>query len=204
MKTQLVVVAVTAIAAASTFFISRYPNELLLQHIPTAIGLLILAFVVLRYGLSPLSFGCIIVFWWLHLIGATWIYTFVPYDELSVWLTGNSLTEMMGWQRNHYDRLVHFASGLLIVPPASEWLQRGCEMRPLDAAIVSVAVVMTIGSIYEILEWQIAVQLSPDQAEAYNGQQGDVWDPQKDLALALVGSLIAAVGLGIRRREGER
>ena len=63
----------------------------------------------------------------------------------------------MGWQRNHYDRLVHFASGLLIAPPASEWLQRGTGMRPLGAAIMSVAVVMSIGAIYEILEWQIAV-----------------------------------------------
>ena len=129
------------------------------------------------------------------MIGATWIYSFVPYDELSIWLTGSSLSEQMGWQRNHYDRLVHFASGILIVPPATEWLRRANGMRIPAAAIMSIAVVMSIGAVYEILEWQIAVRLSPGQAEAYNGQQGDIWDPQKDLALALAGSLIAAAGL---------
>ncbi|KAA1262167.1 Inner membrane protein YjdF [Rubripirellula obstinata] len=195
MKTRLLVIATTMMAACLTFAISVYPEQLLLQHIPTAVGLLLLAFVVVRYGLTSLSFGCIIAFWWLHLIGATWIYSFVPYDEFFAWLTGFSLSEQTGWQRNHYDRFVHFASGLLIVPPASEWLRRGFGMRPTGAAIMSIAVVMSIGAVYEILEWQIAVQLSPGQAEAYNGQQGDVWDPQKDLALALLGSIIAAASL---------
>jgi putative membrane protein len=195
MKTQLLAIVVTTIAAGMTFFISVYPDELLLQHIPTAVGLLLLGWVVVRYGLTPLSFGCVLAFWWLHLIGAIWIYSFVPYDEFSTWIFGGPLSEAMGWQRNHYDRFVHLASGFLIAPPASECLQRVAGMRSRGAAVMSIAVVLAIGAIYEVLEWQIAVQLSPTQAEAYNGQQGDIWDPQKDLALALVASVPAAACL---------
>lgn len=57
---------------------------------------------------------------------------------------------------------------------------------------MGVASVLAVGALYEILEWQIAIVFSPAQAEAYNGQQGDVWDPQKDLALAWFGGLISA------------
>ena len=96
MKAQLLLIAVTTIAAGLTFFITVYPDELLLQHIPTAIGLSLLALVATRYGLTPLSFGCIVAFWWLHLIGAIWIYSFVPYDELSIRLTGTSLSDVYG------------------------------------------------------------------------------------------------------------
>ncbi len=64
---------------------------------------------------------------------------------------------------------------------------------------MSVALVLAIGALYEIFEWQIAVLLAPSYAEAYNGQQGDVWDPQKDLALAGVGAAVSA--LLLRRWE---
>lgn len=114
------------------------------------------------------------------------------YDDVAKHLTGTTLSELFGWQRNHYDRLVHFASGLFGVPPASELLQKYANMRPLGAAVMGIACVMTIGALYEIFEWQIAVRLAPQQAEAYNGQQGDVWDPQKDLLFAWLGAMVAA------------
>ena len=87
---------------------------------------------------------------------------------------------------------MHFGSGILGVPVASEMLQRVAGMRPKSAAVLAISVVVSLGAAYEILEWQIAVFLSPAQAEAYNGQQGDVWDPQKDLALAAIGATLAA------------
>jgi putative membrane protein len=105
---------------------------------------------------------------------------------------GSSISEHFGWHRNHYDRLVHFASGVLGVPIASEVLQRVTGLQPRGAAVISISVVVSIGAAYEIVEWQLAVWLSPMQAEAYNGQQGDIWDPQKDLALAALGSILSA------------
>ena len=52
-------------------------------------------------------------------------------------------------------------------------------------------VIATVGAVYEIFEWGIAVVMAPNYAESYNGQQGDLWDPQKDMALALLGSLVS-------------
>ena len=58
---------------------------------------------------------------------------------------------------------------------------------------LSITIVLSLGALYEILEWIIAITFSVAQAEAYNGQQGDLWDPQKDLALALLGAMVAAM-----------
>ncbi len=182
-----------------SFIAAPYQQELLLQHLPTTFALVGLAIVIRRLRISMLSFYCLIAFLILHIIGARWIYSFVPYDAVVTYFTGTSLSETFGWQRNHYDRLVHFASGILGVPPASEMLQRLGNMRPLGAAIMGVASVLAIGAIYEVLEWQLAVTLSPAHAEAYNGQQGDIWDPQKDLALAWIGAMISMVFVFRRR-----
>lgn len=196
---QLAWVAITTLMMAASFISPPYPAELILQHIPTGIGLALLTVAIFFWKPSSLSVGCLLAFLWLHLIGARWIYSMVPYDDWTRWLTGTALSETMNWERNHYDRLVHFASGVLFVFPASEMLQRSAGMRPRAAAMVAISIVLAIGAVYEIAEWQLAVTLSPSQAEAYNGQQGDVWDPQKDMALAWLGSLIAA-GLAWRWR----
>lgn len=177
---------------AITFVDAPYPNELWLQHIPTAVFLIVMAIVIPRRPLSTASMLCLFAFVWLHAVGARWIYSFVPYDRWSESVFGFTLSEQFGWTRNHYDRMVHFASGMLFVPPAAEWLCRWAPMRPAAAALLSITVVMAIGAAYEIVEWMVAVTFSPRHAEAYNGQQGDVWDPQKDMALAGLGAIIAA------------
>lgn len=192
MKVRLSIIAITGAAIPLSFIRAPYPDELSLQHVPTVIGLALLLAAVKTGSLGRVSFTCVVGFLWLHIIGARWIYTFVPYDDFAARLTGRSLSDRFGWERNHYDRLVHAASGVLGVPPASELLQRFGGMKPLGAAVMAVSCVLSIGAIYEIFEWQIAMTFSPTQAEAYNGQQGDVWDPQKDLALAGIGAIISA------------
>lgn len=194
-KYQLIVIAMTAALIPLSFVQAPYPEQLLLQHVLTVIGIMLLVIATVGLRISNLSFACLIIFLWLHLIGARWIYSFVPYDDLARMISGVTVSETLGWQRNHYDRLVHFASGLLWVAPGSELLQRACGIRPLAAALMAISLVLSIGAIYEILEWQIATMLSPAQAEAYNGQQGDAWDPQKDMALAGFGAIIAAGAL---------
>ena len=192
MKYQFVIIGLLLAAVPLSFFGATYPQELVLQHTATVFGLVCLTVAVMFANASRLSFACVSIFISLHIIGARWIYSFVPYDDVAKYLTGTSISELLGWQRNHYDRLVHFASGLLGVAPASELLQKYGSMRPLGAAMMGVACIMTIGALYEIFEWQIAVRLAPSQAEAYNGQQGDIWDPQKDLLSAWLGSMLAA------------
>jgi len=199
LRTQLLILLLVAFLVPLSFIAAPYQQELLLQHLPTTAALIGLAVVIRQIGISNLSFYCLTVFLILHIIGARWIYSFVPYDAVVSYFTGTSLSEAFGWQRNHYDRLVHFASGVLGVPPASEMLQRYGNMRPLGAAMMGVATVLAIGAIYEVLEWQLAITLSPEHAEAYNGQQGDIWDPQKDLALAWIGAMLSMLFVFRRR-----
>lgn len=189
---SFVLIVATAVATGLSFIGAPYPDELKLQHAPTVLILLGLGVAVWRRWLGSASVHCVLGFLGLHIIGARWIYSFVPYDSWTSSLFGVSLSDQFGWRRNHYDRLVHFGSGLLLVPPAAEVLQRYGGMTPRGAAVQAIAVVVALGALYEIMEWLLAVTLSPERAEAYNGQQGDVWDPQKDLLMAAIGSVIAA------------
>lgn len=190
----------TLVATAASFWEAPYPSELRLQHVPTVIGLVALGVVAERGALSTSSIVCLLAFIWLHLIGARWIYSFVPYDQWCEKLCGMSLSEVFGWKRNHYDRLVHLASGILFVPPAWELIQQqGLTSRWWTAGL-SISIVLAIGAIYEIVEWAIAMLFAPHYAESYNGQQGDLWDPQKDLALAGIGAIISAIHLVMVRR----
>ena len=195
MRWRFLTIAITALMVPLSFIDAPYPRELVLQHVPTLLGIVLLAIATIRIQPTTPSFACVIGFLWLHILGARWIYSYVPYDDWARSLAGSTISETFGWQRNHYDRFVHFASGVLGVAPVSELLRRYGGMRPRGAALLAVASVLAIGAAYEILEWQLAVVLSPEQADAYNGQQGDVWDPQKDMALALLGAIVVALPL---------
>lgn len=191
----------TLVATGVSFWEAPYPSELRLQHIPTVVGIIGLWLVVEKRWLSPSSVLCLLAFLWLHLIGARWIYSFVPYDRWATCLCGISISELCGWQRNHYDRLVHLASGVLFVPPTWEFVSRRGLTGSGVLAVVSVSVVLAIGAVYEVLEWAISLLFAPAYAESYNGQQGDMWDPQKDLALAGVGAIVMAAWLMGRSRS---
>lgn len=190
---RLLLIGMTAASIPFSFLRAPFPEELVLQHVPTVIAIVAVAWLTCYREVSAISFFCMLAFLWVHILGARWIYSFVPYDTWTSNVMGISLSEQFGWERNHYDRFVHFASGILGVPVASELLQRVVPIRPKPAAILAISIVISVGACYEILEWLLAVFLSPEQAEAYNGQQGDIWDPQKDLALASLGSIVAAV-----------
>jgi putative membrane protein len=110
---------------------------------------------------------------------------------------------MFGFTRNHYDRLVHFSYGLLAVAPVSEVLQRHAGIGSRIALYIAVESVFAVSMVYELLEWQLAVIMQGPLADAYNGQQGDIWDAQKDMALAASGAVIAAVVIRLKRRRGD-
>ena len=190
MKRWFIALALTTTAVPASFIAAPYPQELILQHVPTIFGLLLLAVAICRFHPSVASLACSFAFLWLHIIGARWIYSFVPYDDWTQALFGMRLSDFFGWERNHYDRLVHFASGFLGLPILSDFLQSTCGLRPRGGSLLAAAVVLAIGAIYEVIEWQIAISFSPAMAKSYNGQQGDVWDAQKDLALALLGAML--------------
>lgn len=169
-----------------------FPRDQYLQHIGTIL-LLIPMVADLRKSRMPMSaFIGIALFTLLHIIGARYVYSNVPYKEWSVSL-GLVGADFFQDPRNHYDRFVHFSFGVLLFPFLVYLCKERLRQKPLIAILIAWLVIQTGSMIYEMFEWLITVVMSPATADSYNGQQGDMWDAQKDMALALIGSTIAAL-----------
>jgi putative membrane protein len=153
-----------------------------------------LVFTVRRLRFSNVAYTCIFVFLVLHETGAHYTYSLVPYDDWWRQLAGVSLNEQFGWQRNHYDRLLHFLYGLLMMPAALELFAAQAPGRGLWRWLPALAFLASHAVIYELIEWAAVAVFGGELGAAYLGTQGDVWDAQKDMALALAGSVI---GLGL-------
>jgi len=164
-----------------------YPAIAPLQHIPTALLLVAAPWLLRRWPLSTPALACIILFLALHTLGGRYIYSNVPYDEWVRALTGRGLSEAFGWTRNHYDRLVHFAFGLLSTVPVAEVARRYGGLSRRGAMLAVAGWVLSLSCLYEIFEWLLTIVAAGETADRYNGQQGDIWDAQKDMALAALG-----------------
>ena len=140
---------------------------------------------------SRLSYTLIFIFLCLHTVGAHYTYSAVPYDQWITALTGNSLNEAMGWERNHYDRLVHFSYGLLLAYPIREVFLRVADVRGFWGYFLPLDVTMSTSMIYELVEWGAAVVFAGEAGMNFLGSQGDVWDAHRDMALATLGAIIA-------------
>jgi putative membrane protein len=176
-----------------------YPELAPLQHVPTVLLALAAPLLLRRWSLSTGSVAAIWVFLLLHTLGGRYIYSYVPYDDWSRALTGHSLSDLFGWSRNHYDRFIHFAFGLLWTLPVREALVRRHGVTPSLGLFIGFAFVALIGALYEIFEWALTIAVAADMADSYNGQQGDPWDPQKDMAMAQIGSVAAILWAKVKR-----
>jgi len=189
--------ALLAIALGLAQIDQPFPEVSPLHHGPTLVALIALPFLVRRWPMSDAAFGCVVFFLLLHTLGGRYTYTNMPYDEWARALTGTGVNEAFGWSRNHYDRFVHLAFGLLMVRPVLEV----CHIKGLvrRAGIwVALAFVLSMSCLYEVFEYLLTLVAARPLAEDYNGQQGDMWDAQKDMALAALGAALSALYLRLR------
>jgi len=135
-----------------------------------------------RFAFSNLSYALFTVFLSLHLVGAHYTYEHAP--------PGLWLQALFDIERNHYDRIVHFAFGLLIAYPFREILLRAAGVRPAWSYFLAVSCILAFSAFYELLEGAVAAVVSPELGAAYLGTQGDSWDAQKDAFLAFSGALL--------------
>jgi putative membrane protein len=159
-------------------------------------ALLVLAVLVLvatyrRFPLSRISYALIFLFLCLHTLGAHYTYADVPYDRWWASLTGNTFNELVGWERNNFDRVVHFSYGLLIAYPIRELFLRIAGARGFWGYFLPLDLTMSTSMLFELIEWLAAEAFGGDLGVAYLGTQGDVWDAHKDMALASLGALVA-------------
>ncbi|CAI3123110.1 Inner membrane protein YjdF [Acinetobacter calcoaceticus] len=163
----------------------------LLHQVGTVFMLVLLFIIFKKIGLDFLSFTLYLLFLLIHIIGAHYLYSYVPYNDWIQQIFHFNLDQYMGWSRNMYDRLVHLAYGVLLYPLIYRvfqvWLPTA---RPFTLFLLVIQFVMASSVFYELIEWAIAIGLSPEEAENYNGQQGDMWDAHKDMLLATIGAII--------------
>ena len=147
--------------------------------------------------LSKISYGLIFVFLCLHEIGAHYTYSYVPYDQWFAAATGSTLNEVLGFERNHFDRLVHFLYGLLLAYPIREVFLRVANVSGFWGYFLPLDLTMSTSMMFELFEWGAAELVGGDLGMAYLGTQGDIWDAHKDMALASLGALVSMVATAL-------
>ena len=154
-------------------------NNWLLENTLTFLFLFFLIFTYRKHQLSDLSYLLICVFLCLHVYGSKYTYAENPF--------GYWLKDVFHMARNQYDRIVHFSFGFLLAYPAREILERLQLARGIASRYFAVEFIIAAGALYELGEWLVAMTFAPDWADRYLGQQGDIWDAQKDMALETAG-----------------
>lgn len=165
-----------------------------LEVAPIFLGAPVLVLTAGRFPLTPLAYRLIFVHALVLMLGGHYTYAEVP---LGFWIR-----DLFGFARNHYDRLGHFLQGFVPAILAREVLRRKTLLAPGGWLFFLVScVALAISAVYELLEWVAAITTGA-AAMAFLGTQGDVWDTQWDMFLALTGAVTAQV-LFSRRHERE-
>jgi putative membrane protein len=190
-KYLLVLAVLFAVIWAALAISPLYREDWMLENLLVVVFVAGMAATWRWFPFSRVSYTLIFLFLCLHAVGAHYTYAQVPYNEWTQALFGRSLNEAMGWERNHFDRLVHFCYGLLLAYPIREVFLRVANVRGFWGYFLPLDVAMSTSMAYELIEWGAALLLGGDLGMAYLGTQGDIWDAHKDMALASLGAMIA-------------
>ena len=154
-----------------------------LEVSPALIGLVILVLTYRKFPLTPLLYTLILIHCIILMVGGHYTYAEVPlFDYIKPWF---------GFERNNFDRLGHFAQGFVPAIIAREVIiRRHLVPSAVWRNIFTVSVCLAFSAFYELIEWAVAL-LSGSGADEFLATQGDVWDTQADMALALLGALLA-------------
>jgi putative membrane protein len=160
-----------------------FPHDWLLENYLVFIVVPLILIAGRYFKFSNVSYTLITLFMILHVIGSHYTYEFVPLGE---WLQ-----ETFGTSRNMYDRIVHFSFGFLLVYPMREVFIRLSQSKGVWSYYFPIDLVLAAAGFYEIIEWLVAARVDVEAGLAFLGSQGDIWDAQKDMVLALIGAIIA-------------
>jgi putative membrane protein len=174
----------------------KYPRDWWLEMLLAFVFMAVLVATHRRFVFSNLSYALIALFLSLHTYGAHYTYAESAF--------GDWLKAALDLPRNHYDRIVHFCFGVLIVYPMHEIARRVLHLRGGWSFAMPWLTALAMSGGYEILESWTARIVSPELGIAYLGTQGDEWDAQKDMSLANSGSLISLTLTALYRRRTGR
>lgn len=167
-------------------------NNWILENSLVVIFLVFLIATFKKYQFSDLSYLLICVYLSLHVYGAMHAYANNPF--------GFWLQETFELERNHYDRIVHFSFGFLLAYPMREMFLSWLKFPAWVAWMLPIEITLSISGFYELIEWAVADLFFQAQGDAYLGTQGDIWDAQKDIALAFSGAILATTIVSIIKK----
>lgn len=159
----------------------------LMEVMPTLIAIPILLFTYQRFPLTTLLYVLIFLHSIVLMIGGTYTYARVPF--------GFDIAHWFGWQRNPYDKIGHFFQGFVPALIAREiFIRKNIVNGRKMLAFIVVCVVLAISATYEFVEWGAALAMGQG-ADEFLGTQGDPWDTQSDMFMALIGAVVALITL---------
>ena len=145
-----------------------------------------------KFRLSNRAYFLIFVFGMLHIAAAHYTYGDTPW--------GDWLSSFFGWERNHYDRIVHFLYGVLMTVVFMEFVERWTSLQGFLRGLFIFALVVATGALYEVAEFIVGVTAEPGKGLGFLGFQGDVWDTQKDMFLQSLGALATLCAMSLFSR----
>lgn len=164
-----------------------------LENVAVLVFALVMAFTYKKFSFSRISYSLIFIFLCLHEVGAHYTYAQVPYDSFFMNTFNFSLNELMGWERNHFDRFVHFLYGLFMAYPFREVYCRFTNSKGFWGYFFPLLFTITASFSFELLEWAAAEVFGGELGMLFLGTQGDIWDAHKDMGLAALGAIIAMI-----------
>ena len=196
----LVLLVLFCVIFAALAIAPAYRQDWLLENVIVLVAVPLLVLTYRRLRFLNFAYTCLFIFFVLHEIGAHYTYSEVPWREWLATMTGgNSGTGAIA-VRNHFDRLVHFSYGMLVMPAAWELLQARATPRGIWRYLLPLLFLVSHSVIYELIEWGAALVFGGDLGAAYLGTQGDEWDAQKDMALAALGAVTGLLLVVARSR----
>lgn len=154
------------------------------ENIPVLIIVAAIIWLSGKHQFSNTSYILMSIFIILHTIGGHYTFERVPFSWVS---------ELFGFERNHYDRLAHFSVGFYAYAIAEVLVFRKLVRTRWIVSLFPVFAIVTVAGFYEIIEWQYAMSADPEAGIAVLGSQGDIWDAQKDILADTLGAILVTM-----------
>ncbi|WP_033092948.1 DUF2238 domain-containing protein [Colwellia psychrerythraea] len=155
-----------------------------LEVLPAIIGAALLTYTYKSFRLTPMLYFFILLHCIVLMVGGHYTYAEVPFFD-----------GLMGAERNNYDKVGHFFQGFVPALLAREILIRKSVINgKVWQNVIIVSICLAFSAFYELIEWWVAL-MSGEDAEAFLGTQGYIWDTQSDMGLALLGAICSLLVL---------
>jgi putative membrane protein len=152
------------------------------ENIPIMLIVVFLLIISRYYQFSNSSYFLMFFLIAMHTVGGHFTFERVPF---------NLITNLFGFERNHYDRLAHFTVGFYAYPIAEFLLTKKLVNSKTVLYLFAVFSIVAVAAVYEIIEWLYAVSAETKAGTAMLGSQGDLWDAQKDMLADTLGAIFA-------------